>query len=108
MLTALHLHDPGVITDGSDLPIGVNEHVKAGLNGFAVASFVLGLLWLFWVGSILAITFGHIGKAQIRREGGWGAGLAVAGLALGYLGVATLILSVATGGEFRLQIGREG
>jgi hypothetical protein len=108
VFSALHLHDPGVIADGSDLRLGANEHVNAGLNGFAVASFVLGLLWLFWVGSILAIIFGHIGKAQIRREGGWGAGLAVAGLALGYLGVAILILSVATGAEFRLQIGREG
>jgi hypothetical protein len=71
-------------------------------NGLAVASLVCGLLWLGWLGSALAIVFGHVALGQIRRaeprEGG--RGIAVAGLALGYLGAATFLLTlllVATG-----------
>jgi len=63
-------------------------------SGLAVASLVLGILWLGWLGSILAVIFGHLALRSIRRgaERGWG--LAVAGLVLGYIGVATLALVV--------------
>src|SRR3954469_23491994 len=37
-------------------------------NGMAVASLVLGIVWLFWVGSILAVIFGYVGKSQIDRS----------------------------------------
>ena len=30
---------------------------------------VLGILWLYWVGSILALVFGYIAKNQIRERG---------------------------------------
>jgi Domain of unknown function (DUF4190)/Domain of unknown function (DUF1707) len=63
-------------------------------NGFAVASFVLGLLWMWWLGSALAVVFGHVALSQIRRSGGaqGGRGLAIAGLSLGYFGALTLLL----------------
>jgi hypothetical protein len=63
-------------------------------NGFAVASFVLGLLWMWWLGSALAVVFGHLALKQIRRSGGaqGGRGLAIAGLSLGYFGAVTLLL----------------
>lgn len=66
-------------------------------NGFAIASLVLGILWLYWLGSILAIVFGHIALVQIRRKGGnsAGRGMAIAGLVLGYIGVAIAILIIA-------------
>lgn len=80
----------------------LNEHdhgyAKSGVNGFAVASLVLGVLWVFGLGSLLAIIFGHIGRSQIRREGGTGAGMALAGLVLGYLAFLLFILLLATGG----------
>jgi hypothetical protein len=58
---------------------------------------VLGILWIWWLGSILAVVFGHIALQQIRRSGQTGRGLAIAGLVLGYLGVATLtVVIVAT------------
>jgi hypothetical protein len=69
-------------------------------NGLAVASLVAGFLWLGWFGSILAVIFGHIAIGQINRSGGResGTGLAVAGLVLGYLGVATLLIVLAARG----------
>lgn len=67
-------------------------------SGLAVASLVLGILWLGWTGSILAVIFGHIAHRDIRRSGGHvgGAGMATAGLVLGYIGVATLALFFVT------------
>ena len=62
-------------------------------NGFAIASFACGL-GQFMVGplaTIPAIVFGHMARSQIRRTGEQGAGLALAGLVLGW---ATVILGV--------------
>jgi hypothetical protein len=65
-------------------------------NGMAVASLVLGILWIFWIGSILAVIFGYVGKGQIDRSGGaqGGRGLAIAGIVLGWVGVGTLVLVI--------------
>jgi hypothetical protein len=65
-------------------------------NGLAVASLIAGFLWIGWVGSILAVIFGHIALGQINRSSGreQGSGLAIAGLVLGYMGVATLLFVV--------------
>jgi Domain of unknown function (DUF4190)/Domain of unknown function (DUF1707) len=69
-------------------------------NGLAIASLVLGLLWMWWMGSVLAVVFGHIALKQIARSGQSGRGLAIAGVVLGYIGLATLVLAmlVALGG----------
>lgn len=65
-------------------------------NGLAVASLICGLLWMMWLGSLLAIVFGHVALGQVRRskvpEGG--RGLAIAGLALGYFGALTLAVAL--------------
>jgi hypothetical protein len=65
-------------------------------NGLAVASLVCGAVWLGWMGSALAIIFGHVALNQIARSGGRERGRAVAigGLALGYLGALTFLLSL--------------
>lgn len=65
-------------------------------SGLAIASLVLGLLGLccpFFLPSIAAIVCGHIARGKIKSSGGAleGAGLALAGLILGYL---TVVLSV--------------
>jgi hypothetical protein len=62
-------------------------------NGLAIASMVLGILWIWWVGSILALVFGYMAKRQIAESGGSqsGGGMATAGIVLGWIGVATLI-----------------
>jgi hypothetical protein len=45
-----------------------------------------------WIGSVLAVMFGHIALFQIRTEGHGGRGMAIAGLVLGYLGMGLLAL----------------
>jgi hypothetical protein len=66
-------------------------------NGFAVASLVLGIVWAMWTVSILALVFGYIAKNQIDGSGGrqTGRGMAVAGIVLGWVGVAFLVAMIA-------------
>jgi hypothetical protein len=74
-------------------PVFVRD--RAGTNGFAIASFVCGLVWVWWIGSLAAIAFGHTALRQIARSGGaqGGRGLAIAGLALGYIGLVTVLIT---------------
>lgn len=67
-----------------------------GTNGLAIASMVLGILWLWWVGSILALVFGYVAKRQIRDSMGaqGGGGMATAGIVLGWIGVGMLALII--------------
>jgi hypothetical protein len=62
-------------------------------NGLAIASMVLGIVWMYWIGSILAIIFGHVALSQIKKSGGAqrGRGMAIAGVVLGYVGIALLV-----------------
>jgi hypothetical protein len=46
------------------------------------------------IGSIVAIVTGHIARRQIKRSGEQGAGLALAGLILGYLGIVLTALAI--------------
>jgi len=61
-------------------------------NGLAIASLFLGIIWLFGIGSILAIVLGYVGMKQVRasngRQGGWA--IALAGLVVGVIGLASL------------------
>jgi hypothetical protein len=58
---------------------------------------VLGILWLYWVGSILALIFGYVSKSQIERSGGrqGGRGMAIAGIVLGWVGIGILVIVIA-------------
>jgi uncharacterized protein DUF4190 len=66
-------------------------------NGMAIASMVLGILWLYWIGSILALVFGYVAKKQIRERGEAGGGMATAGIVLGWVGVGVLVLGLVVG-----------
>jgi hypothetical protein len=76
---------------------GYAPPVAVGTNGFAVASLVCSLAttMLCGVGSILGIVFGHVARRQIKRSGERGSGLALAGLILGYIGIAAAVGFVA-------------
>src|SRR5262249_3006363 len=63
-------------------------------NGMSIASLVLGILWLWGIGSILALIFGYIGLRQTRERNENGRGMAIAGVVLGWVGVAVTILVI--------------
>ena len=64
-------------------------------SGLAIASMVLGILWIYWIGSILAVIFGHIAINQASKDPSiTGKGMAIAGLVLGYIGVGILALAI--------------
>ena len=76
-------------------PYGYSPYAPAQrTNGFAVASMVLGILWIYWIGSILAIIFGFIAMSQIKERNQAGKGMATAGLILGFIGIGTLVLVI--------------
>jgi len=61
-------------------------------SGLAVASLIFGLLFFIFPASLLAVIFGHISNSQIRKSAGRlkGAGMALAGMILGYVGIAMI------------------
>jgi hypothetical protein len=67
---------------------------SASTNGLAIASMVLGIVWLWWIGSVLALIFGYIARRQIRERGQSGGGMAVAGIVLGWIGIGLLVLFI--------------
>ncbi len=66
------------------------------VDGLAIAALVLGIVWVYWVGSILAVIFGAIALKRINASNGWitGKGMAIAGLVLGLVGMSTLAITV--------------
>lgn len=67
-------------------------------SGKAIGSLVCGILFLFLPVAIVAVILGHISLSEIRRSAGRlkGSGMAIAGLVLGYFGVAVIpILIIA-------------
>jgi hypothetical protein len=63
------------------------------VNGFAVASLVLGLTcWCGFVTGILAVIFGNLALGRIARSEGHekGRGMAIAGIVLGWVSIAVL------------------
>jgi hypothetical protein len=76
-------------------PYGYSPYMPTrGTNGFAVASMVLGILWLYWIGSILAIIFGFVALSQIKERNQSGRGMAIAGLILGFIELGLLVLVI--------------
>jgi uncharacterized membrane protein len=67
-----------------------------GTNGMAVASLACGLgqLILGPLATIPAIVLGHMARHQIKRTGEDGAGMALAGLLMGWAMVALVVLIV--------------
>ena len=65
-------------------------------NGLAIASPILGVLWTYWVGSVLALIFGYIARQQIAQHQGMqgGRAMATAGIVLGWIGIGFLVLFV--------------
>jgi len=48
-------------------------------------------VWVWWVGSVLALIFGYVALSQIKKRDESGRGMAIAGVILGWVGVVTLV-----------------
>jgi hypothetical protein len=72
----------------------VNVWTPPQTNLLAIASLALSLFWLAGMGSIGAVVLGHMAKRQIAASDGRQTGdtLATAGLVIGYLGVAFMLI----------------
>jgi Domain of unknown function (DUF1707)/Domain of unknown function (DUF4190) len=68
-------------------------------NGLAIASLACGLAQFAFgpLATIPAIVCGHLARSQIRRTGEQGAGLALAGLILGWTAVILGIILIVVG-----------
>lgn len=77
------------------------------VSALAVASLVLGILWIAGIGSLLAIIFGSVSIYQIRVSHGKlaGTGLAVAGLVLGIVMLTLQVILIVTDELTRNQFG---
>lgn len=66
------------------------------VNLLAIASIVLAVMWMGWLGSFAAVVTGHVALRQISRSGGAQTGrtAAMVGLTIGYLALAMLLLVV--------------
>jgi hypothetical protein len=54
-------------------------------NGLAIASLVCGIVGCFWITGIVAIVLGFVARNQIEQSGEQGAGMALAGIILGFV-----------------------
>lgn len=63
-------------------------------NGYAIASLVLSLVFACGIGSILAVVFGYRARREIAERGQEGSGMATAGIVIGWIGIALLVLYI--------------
>ena len=75
-------------------------YAQPGTNGMAIASLITGILGI----NLLAWIFGGIALSQIKRTGQNGRGMALAGIVLGVLWVA-LVIILMVAGSFSFSFG---
>jgi Domain of unknown function (DUF4190) len=63
------------------------------VNGLAIASVLLAVLWFAGLGAVLALVCGYRARREIRNSAGTqtGSGLATAGIILGWIGITILV-----------------
>ena len=82
-------------------PAAITMVTSARTNGLAIASLACGLAQFAFgpLATIPAIVLGHMARSQIKRTGEQGAGLALAGLVLGWgaviLGIVVIVVGLA-------------
>ena len=66
------------------------------INGLAIASVLVAVLWFAGLGALLALVFGYRARGQIKDSAGrqTGSGLATAGIILGWIGIAIVVTVV--------------
>jgi hypothetical protein len=99
-------HGPRFATPGSrpaQSPVnGVNQPVAGGgafrINGLAICSLVLAVLWIFWWGSLAGIILGFMALRRIRARNQSGRLLAIAGIVIGSFAFLMTFFIIAVGG----------
>ena len=76
--------------------VEISDVIVNKTSGKAITSLILSLLWLYGLGSLLAIIFGHIARAEIKNSNGklTGSGLALAGLIIGYISLGVVVIGI--------------
>lgn len=80
---------PGYGASGYGAPPARRTNVLAIVS--LIAS-IAGMVIVWFIGSVVGVICGHISLNQIKRTGEEGRGLAVAGLIIGYIGIALSII----------------
>ncbi|HET8779503.1 MAG TPA: DUF4190 domain-containing protein [Agromyces sp.] len=78
-------------------PAAYGQPSGAKTNTLAIISLVAsiaGIVILWGIGSVVGVICGHISLSQIKKTGEQGRGMAVAGLIVGYVGIALAIIAV--------------
>lgn len=79
-------------------PYGYGGYAPRRTNGLAIAALVLSIVGFVWilpfVGSLAGAIMGHISLGQIKRTGDGGRGMALAGVIVGWAGLALLVIGV--------------
>ena len=70
--------------------------VPAPTSGKAIATLICGLFFFILPASIAAVVLGHLSLSEIKKSAGrvQGQGLAIAGLVLGYMGLAVIPFAI--------------
>ncbi|MUL78007.1 DUF4190 domain-containing protein [Mycolicibacterium sp. CBMA 226] len=100
---------PGMPPMPGMMPMGYAPAPKT--NGLAIASLVCSLLGLATCAatSILGVIFGHLAKSQIKQSGEDGESMALAGLIIGYVGLAIFaLIALFYFGLIALLVGSSG
>jgi len=87
---------PGTIYPGGAAPVSPGA-TGTQTSGLAIASLVTGLFFWCWViPGIVSIVLGHLALESIENSGGAkrGRGMAIAGIALGWVGIGIVGLLV--------------
>lgn len=101
---------PPAWTEQSGPPGGSGQPQRSpGTNALAIVSLIAGIVWIFGFGSLVAVVTGAIALSQISKQGQSGRGMAIAGIALGAVGLLGAILIAilaAAVGEGAQEFGR--
>ena len=81
---------------GPVAPVPMAPPQLARTNSLAITSMICGIAQFMFgpLATIPAVVCGHVARNQIRRTGEQGAGMALAGLILGWIGVGFTVLLV--------------
>src|SRR4029077_5028014 len=89
VLQRLGTDEHGAPAPADPPPPGQPAAAFSQVNGLAIASLVLAVLWFAGIGGVLALVFGYRARSQIKNSAGTqtGSGLATAGIILGWIGI---------------------